>query len=141
MGINCVAFNAEATRRTPHGTFADEEFCIGHPPANDSYLAVEKILEACRKTGADAVHPGYGFLSENAAFARALEQAGVIFVGPPPAAIEMMGNKLEAKETARSQGVPLVPGTKSAIRDTAEALEIAREIGRASCRERVCQYV
>ncbi|HEY9559388.1 MAG TPA: acetyl-CoA carboxylase biotin carboxylase subunit [Anseongella sp.] len=129
MGINTVAVYSEADRRSPHVQFADEAICIGPPPANDSYLSVEKILEACRKTGADAVHPGYGFLSENAAFARALEQAGVIFVGPPPAAIEMMGNKLEAKETARSQGVPLVPGTKSAIRDTAEALEIAREIG------------
>src|SRR3546814_18219345 len=136
-----VAGQSEAIPRSPQVHFADEEIRIGPPPANDSYLSVEKVLEACRKTGADAVHPGYGVLSENAAFARAVEQAGVIFVGPPPAAIEMMGNKLEAKETARSQGVPLVPGTKSAIRDTAEALEIAREIGRASCRERVCQYV
>src|SRR3546814_2340776 len=129
MGINTVAVYSEADRRSPHVQFADEAICIGPPPANDSYLSVEKILEACRKTGADAVHPGYGFLSENAAFARALEQAGVIFVGPPPAAIEMMGNKLEAKETARSKGVPLVPGPKHAIRATAEALEIAREIG------------
>src|SRR3546814_5551454 len=97
MGINTVAVYSEADRRSPHVQFADEAICIGPPPANDSYLSVEKILEACRKTGADAVHPGYGFLSENAAFARALEQAGLIFVGPPPAAIEMMGNKLEVE--------------------------------------------
>src|SRR3546814_15952215 len=79
MGINTVAVYSEADRRSPHVQFADEAICIGPPPANDSFLSVEKILEACRKTGADAVHPGYGFLSENAAFARALEQVGVIF--------------------------------------------------------------
>ncbi|QEC52741.1 acetyl-CoA carboxylase biotin carboxylase subunit [Anseongella ginsenosidimutans] len=129
MGIATVAVFSEADRRSPHVQFADEAICIGSAPAASSYLSVENILEACKAAGADAVHPGYGFLSENASFAKKVQEAGLIFVGPSPESIEMMGNKLEAKSAARKQGVPLVPGTASAISGIEEALEVAREIG------------
>lgn len=129
MGIETVAVYSQADRRAPHVQFADEAICIGEPAPSASYLSITKILEACHLSGADAVHPGYGFLSENAEFARRVIESGLIFVGPPPAAIEMMGNKLEAKQAAKKHGVPLVPGTDSAISDPSEALKIAETVG------------
>lgn len=129
MGIHTVAVFSEADRLSPHVQFADEAVCIGPPPSSASYLSGEKIIEACRVTGAEAVHPGYGFLSENAGFAREVLKAGLLFIGPPPEAIEMMGNKLEAKKAARERGIPLVPGADSAIQDIGQAREIAESTG------------
>ncbi|HYH56629.1 MAG TPA: biotin carboxylase N-terminal domain-containing protein, partial [Anseongella sp.] len=129
MDIRTVAVYSEADRRSPHVQYADEAVCIGPAPASGSYLSAGKILAACKATGAEAIHPGYGFLSENADFARQVREAGLIFVGPPPEAIEMMGNKLEAKKAARKHGIPLVPGTDSAIRDIAEAKRVAGSTG------------
>ncbi|NIK74128.1 propionyl-CoA carboxylase alpha chain [Thermonema lapsum] len=129
MGIRTVAIYSEADREALHVRYADEAVCVGPAPSSESYLRIDRILEACRQTGADAVHPGYGFLSENAHFARAVEEAGLIFIGPSPQSIELMGSKLAAKEAAKKQGVPLVPGTAEALTDVEEGKRIAREIG------------
>jgi propionyl-CoA carboxylase alpha chain len=129
LGIATVAVHSEADAEALHVRAADESVAIGPPPAAESYLRVDRIVEACEATGAEAVHPGYGFLSERAGFARALEEAGVAFVGPPAAAIEAMGDKIESKRLARLAGVSTVPGTLDAVADPAEALRIAREIG------------
>jgi propionyl-CoA carboxylase alpha chain len=129
LGIATVAVHSEADADALHVQMADEAVAIGPPPAAESYLRVDRIVEACKATGAEAVHPGYGFLSERAGFARALEEAGVAFVGPPAAAIEAMGDKIESKRLARLAGVSTVPGTLDAVADPAEALRIAREIG------------
>lgn len=129
MGIKTVAVFSEADRNALHVRYADESVCIGPPPSAESYLKIENILDAARQTGADAIHPGYGFLSENAAFAAACENAGLIFVGPPPSAIEVMGSKLAAKAAAAKFNVPLVPGTANAITDVSEAKKIAAQIG------------
>lgn len=126
MGIQTVAVYSEADRSAPHVRFADEAICIGPPPSAQSYLRAEKILDAALRTGTDAIHPGYGFLSENAGFARQVREAGLIFIGPSPESIEMMGSKLAAKEAAKRFDVPMVPGIEEAITD----LEIARAIGR-----------
>ncbi|MYZ50221.1 acetyl-CoA carboxylase biotin carboxylase subunit [Propylenella binzhouense] len=129
MGIRTVAVCSEADRNALHVEMADEAVEIGPPPAARSYLSIDRILDACRATGADAVHPGYGFLSENAAFARALEAAGIVFIGPPPAAIEAMGDKIESKRFAERAGVSIVPGYPGEIADADEALRIAEEVG------------
>ena len=129
MGILTVAVYSEADRHAPHVRFADEAVCIGPPPSSQSYLRMDKLLEAARLTGADAIHPGYGFLSENAAFAQAVQDAGLIFIGPTPAAIEIMGSKLGAKAAVQEYGIPLVPGTDHPVSDKNEAMQIAREIG------------
>lgn len=129
MGIRTVAIYSEADREALHVRYADEAVCVGPAPSAESYLRIDRILEACRQTGADAVHPGYGFLSENARFARAVEEAGLIFIGPSPESIELMGSKLAAKEAAQKHGVPLVPGTAEALTDVEEGKRIAREIG------------
>lgn len=129
MGIQTVAVYSEADRSAPHVRFADEAICIGPPPSAQSYLRVEKILEAARRTGADAIHPGYGFLSENAAFARQVQAAGLIFIGPSPESIEMMGSKLAAKEAAKRFNVPMVPGIEEAITDIETAKAIGRRVG------------
>lgn len=129
MGIRTVAIYSEADREALHVRYADEAVCVGPPPSSESYLRIDRILEACRQTGADAVHPGYGFLSENAHFARAVEEAGLIFIGPSPESIELMGSKLAAKEAAQKHGVPLVPGTAEALTDVEQGKRIAREIG------------
>jgi propionyl-CoA carboxylase alpha chain len=129
MGIGTVAIYSEADREALHVRYADEAVCVGPAPSSESYLRIDRILEACRQTGADAVHPGYGFLSENAHFARAVEEAGLIFIGPSPQSIELMGSKLAAKEAAKKQGVPLVPGTAEALTDVEKGKRIAREIG------------
>ncbi len=129
QGIQSVAVYSEADRDGLHVRFADEAVCIGPPPSNQSYLVQEAILEAARKTGADAIHPGYGFLSENAGFVRACEAAGITFIGPPAGPIDLMGDKLQARETARAAGVPIVPGSPGPVATLAEAIEVATAIG------------
>ena len=128
-GIATVAVHSEADAGALHVEMADEAVCIGPPPARDSYLMIDRILEACRRTGARAVHPGYGFLSENALFAEALEEAGIVFIGPPAAAIRAMGDKIESKRLAERAGVSIVPGHPEAVRGLEEALHVARSIG------------
>jgi acetyl-CoA carboxylase, biotin carboxylase subunit len=129
MGIATVAVYSEADRNALHVRFADEAICSGPPASSESYLRIEKILAAAQQTGADAIHPGYGFLSENEDFARACEQAGIIFVGPSADSIELMGSKLGAKAAVAKFGVPLVPGTSEPISSVVEAKKIASEIG------------
>jgi len=129
MGIKTVAVFSEADRHALHVRFADEAVCIGPPPSAQSYLRGDKILEVARQTGADGIHPGYGFLSENAAFAQATADAGITFIGPTPLSIDMMGNKLAAKEAAKKFGVPMVPGVEEAITDVDMAKEIGRRVG------------
>jgi propionyl-CoA carboxylase alpha chain len=129
MGIRTVAVFSDADVDALHVRMADEAVPIGPPPAAESYLVTERILAACKATGADAVHPGYGFLSERAEFARALEEAGIVFIGPPVPATEAMGDKIESKRLARRAGVSTVPGSLEAITEPTEALRLAREIG------------
>lgn len=129
MGIKTVAVFSEADRDALHVRYADEAVCIGPAPSHESYLCSDKIIDACRLTGAHAVHPGYGFLSENAAFARQLSAAGIILIGPSARAMEIMGNKLSAKAAALKFNIPMVPGTEEAIRDIALAQRRAAEIG------------
>ena len=129
MGIKTVAVFSEADRSALHVRYADEAICIGPAPSNQSYLISEKIIEACKTTGAQAIHPGYGFLSENAGFARAVAAAGLILIGPTPEAMETMGNKLSAKAAALKYNIPMVPGTEEAITDIDEAKDRAVEVG------------
>jgi propionyl-CoA carboxylase alpha chain len=129
MGISTVAVYSEADRDAPFVRYADEAVCIGPPPSNQSYLVGQKIIDACRATGADGIHPGYGFLSENADFARMVKQAGIIFIGPSAEAMDMMGDKLSAKDAARKYNIPMVPGTPGAISDPSEAKRVALEVG------------
>ena len=129
VGVKTVAVFSEADRNAPHVRYADEAICIGPPPSSESYLKIDRILDAARKTAADAIHPGYGFLSENATFAQRCEKAGLIFIGPSASAIELMGSKLAAKAAVAAFEVPLVPGTQTPISDVAEAKKIAEKIG------------
>ena len=129
MGIQTVAVYSEADRDALHVAMADEAVLIGPPAASESYLLIEKIIEACRKTGAEAVHPGYGFLSEREAFPRALEAAGIVFIGPNPGAIAAMGDKIESKKAAAKANVSTVPGHLGVITDGKHAIKIADEIG------------
>jgi acetyl-CoA carboxylase, biotin carboxylase subunit len=129
MGIGTVAVYSEADRKSLHVRFADEAICIGPPPSSESYLRIEKIIAAAKQTGANAIHPGYGFLSENEDFARACRDNNIIFIGPSPEAIEIMGSKLAAKEAVAKFNVPLVPGTSTPISDVKEAKGIADKIG------------
>ncbi len=128
MGIATVAVYSEADRHAPFVRVADEAVCIGPPPSKESYLVIDKIIKVCKDLKVDAVHPGYGFLSENGDFAQALEKAGVIFIGPSPEAMHIMGDKLSAKEAVKKHGVPLVPGTEGAVADLKEALAVAKTI-------------
>jgi propionyl-CoA carboxylase alpha chain len=129
MGIATVAVYSDADARARHVKMADESVRLGPPPASESYLKAELIVDACKATGADAVHPGYGFLSERESFARALEEAGIAFIGPPPGAIAAMGDKIESKKLALEAGVSVVPGFVGEIDDTEHAVRIAGEIG------------
>ncbi|QAY76111.1 acetyl/propionyl/methylcrotonyl-CoA carboxylase subunit alpha [Sphingosinicella sp. BN140058] len=129
MGIETVAVYSDADARAPHVRMADEAVRLGPPPASESYLNAELIILACKETGAEAVHPGYGFLSERESFARALADAGIAFIGPPPKAIAAMGDKIESKKLAKAAGVNVVPGFLGDIAGTDDAVRIAGEIG------------
>ncbi|MEW6452306.1 MAG: acetyl-CoA carboxylase biotin carboxylase subunit [Pseudomonadota bacterium] len=129
LGIPTVAVHSTADANAMHVRLADESVCIGPPPAKDSYLNVPALLAACEITGADAVHPGYGFLSENARFAEILGEHGIGFIGPTPQHIRIMGDKIEAKRTAKALGIPVVPGSEGGVSTDADALAIARTIG------------
>ena len=129
MGIKTVAVYSEADRYAPHVRFADEAVLLGPAPSSQSYLDMEKVIEAARQTGADGIHPGYGFLSENAVFAQKAAAAGIIFIGPGVRAIEVMGSKLAAKEAVKDYQIPMVPGIEESITDVALAKKIAQEIG------------
>jgi len=129
QGMRAIAVYSEADAQAPHVTMADDAVCIGPPPVNQSYLKIDAILDAAKQTGADAIHPGYGFLSENADFARACEKAGVIFIGPPADAIDAMGNKAEAKRLMIAAGVPCVPGYEGEDQAEQKFVDAAGEIG------------
>ena len=129
LGILTVAVHSTADADAMHVRLADESVCIGPPSARDSYLNIPALLAACEITGADAVHPGYGFLSENARFAEILEEHNIHFIGPKPAHIRLMGDKVEAKRTAQRLGIPVVPGSEGAVTTDQEAMSIARNIG------------
>ena len=129
MGIATVAVYSEADRNALHAELADEAWPIGPAPARESYLNIESILDAARNSGAEAVHPGYGFLSENAEFAEACQAAGIVFIGPPPSAMRTMGSKAEAKDLMQGHGVPLVPGYHGADQNPARLLDEAERIG------------
>jgi acetyl-CoA carboxylase, biotin carboxylase subunit len=128
LGIKTVAVFSDADRNAPHVRYADEAYSIGPPPARDSYLAIEKLLDVARRSGAEAVHPGYGFLAERGTFARACFDAGLVFVGPHARAIEVMGDKQMARQTVKAAGVPVVPGTEPGLTDD-ELLLAASQIG------------
>src|SRR3954452_7536432 len=129
MGIQSVAVYSEADRDALHVEMVDEAVLIGPPPASESYLLIDRIVDACRKTGAEAVHPGYGFLSEREAFPRALAEAGIVFIGPNPHAIAAMGDKIESKKAAAAAKVSTVPGFLGVIESPDHAVRIADEIG------------
>ena len=129
MGIKTVAVFSEADRNAMHVRYADEAVCIGPPPSSQSYLQMETIIKAAKSTGADAIHPGYGFLSENAVFADLVKSEGLTFIGPSGDSMRMMGSKLAAKATAEKHNIPLVPGTAKAIEDIGEAKLLAERIG------------
>jgi acetyl-CoA/propionyl-CoA carboxylase, biotin carboxylase, biotin carboxyl carrier protein len=129
LGLGIVAVYSEPDRDAPHVRRADEAYLLGPGPANESYLVVEKILEVAEKAGAEAIHPGYGFLAENAHFARACEQAGIVFIGPPADAIDAMGSKTRARELMQDAGVPIVPGTTDPVDTPDDARKVAAEIG------------
>jgi len=129
MGIKTVAIFSEADRNAPFVRYADEAVCIGPPPSAQSYLKGDKIIEICKELKVDGIHPGYGFLSENADFARKVKAAGITFIGPSAESMDMMGDKLSAKATAKKFKVPMIPGSDGAISDVKEAVKIAKEIG------------
>jgi 3-methylcrotonyl-CoA carboxylase alpha subunit len=129
MGIRSVAVYSEADRYARHVREADEAYCIGPAPATQSYLHIDTIIDVAQRSGAEAIHPGYGFLSENAAFSEACEQAGIVFIGPPPAAMRLMGSKIAAKQLAQSVGAPTVPGYNGESQDDAVLLQEAERIG------------
>jgi acetyl-CoA carboxylase biotin carboxylase subunit len=129
VGIATVAVHSTADADAMHVRLADESVCIGPPPAAESYLNIPRLLAACEITGADAIHPGYGFLSENARFAEILEEHGITFIGPTSEHIRIMGDKIEAKETAKRLGIPVVPGSDGAVTNEAQALKVAKQMG------------
>src|SRR5712672_2877693 len=129
LGLGSVAVYSEADRSALHVSYADEAYLIGPPPAAESYLAIDPLIEAARISGAQAIHPGYGVLAENAAFARACEEAGLVWIGPPPSAIELMGSKTRARQAMRAAGVPIIPGTTDPVGSVDELLVLGDEIG------------
>ena len=129
LGIHTVAIHSTADMDAMHVRLADESVCIGPPPPRDSYLNMQAILSAALLTGADAIHPGVGFLSENARFAEMIEEHGMVFIGPSAEHIRLMGDKIQAKQVAKELGLPVVPGSDGAVKDSNEAQAIAREIG------------
>jgi propionyl-CoA carboxylase alpha chain len=129
MGIKTVAVYSEADRNSPHVKFADEAVLLGRAPSSESYLVMDKVIAAAKQTGAEGIHPGYGFLSENAVFAQLVADNGITFIGPLPHAIRIMGNKLAAKEAVKAYDIPMVPGIDTAITDKDVAKKVAKEIG------------
>ena len=129
LGIAPVAVYSEADRGSLHIELADEAYLLGPGPPGESYLAQERVLDAARQAGAEAIHPGYGFLAENASFARAVEEAGLVWVGPPPEAIEVMGSKVAARERMQAAGVPIIPGTTEPVAGAEEVLRLGDELG------------
>ena len=130
MEITSVAVYSEVDRHCPHVQMADEAYCVGPAPSNQSYLRGDYIIELCKKHSVDGIHhPGYGFLSENAEFARAVEKAGITFIGPSADSIQVMGSKLAAKQAVQQYNVPMIPGTDKALSDVEEAQQVANEIG------------
>ncbi len=129
MGIKTVAVYSEVDRNSPHVKYADEAVCIGPPASSQSYLDGNKIIEVCKSLQVDGIHPGYGFLSENASFASMVNAAGITFIGPSPQSMEIMGDKLSAKAAAKEYNIPMVPGTEGAIDDIEEAKKTAVEVG------------
>ncbi len=129
LGLQTVAVYSEADAEALHVLHADEAICIGEPPSQKSYLKIPNILSACEITGADAIHPGYGFLSENANFASICESCGLNFIGPSPSSIALLGDKAKAKATAKKAGCPVIPGTEGTVADLREGLQEARRIG------------
>ena len=129
LGIKTVAVYSEADRSSLHVQVADEAYLIGPPSATESYLSIPKIIEVAKKSGATAIHPGYGFLSEKAPFSKACGDAGLIFLGPTPSAIEKMGDKVEARKIAEAAKVPMVPGLLRPLKDASEAVKLAGEMG------------
>ncbi|HUE45065.1 MAG TPA: biotin carboxylase N-terminal domain-containing protein, partial [Aestuariivirgaceae bacterium] len=129
LGIATVAVHSTADENAMHVRLADESVCIGPPPAAKSYLNIPALVAACEITGADAVHPGYGFLSENAGFAEILGEHGITFIGPSPEHLRIMGDKIEAKRTAKAVGLPVVPGSEGAVSEITEAKRLAADIG------------
>jgi acetyl/propionyl-CoA carboxylase alpha subunit len=129
MGIKTVAVYSEADRNSPHVKYADEAVCIGPPASSQSYLDGKKIIEVSKKLGVDGIHPGYGFLSENANFANMVKEAGIVFIGPSAESMNVMGDKLSAKAAAKKYNIPMVPGTDGAIDDIEVAKKTAIEVG------------
>jgi acetyl-CoA/propionyl-CoA/long-chain acyl-CoA carboxylase, biotin carboxylase, biotin carboxyl carrier protein len=129
MGVASVAVYSDVDRTALHPTFADEAFALGGATSAETYLVVDKLLRAARETGAEAIHPGYGFLSENAGFAQAVEDAGLVWIGPPPAAIELMGSKTRARQAMQAAGVPIIPGTTDPVGSAEEVAALGEEIG------------
>ena len=129
MGIRTVAVYSEVDRASLHVQMADEAVCIGPPPAVESYLNMDRIIQAARETGAEAIHPGYGFLAENPEFARRCEEARIVFIGPNSRALELVGDKVRARQTMEKAGIPIIPGMKSIGQDFAEFEAAARKIG------------
>ena len=129
LGIGTVAVYSEADRASVHAAVADEAYLVGPGPPAESYLHQERILEAARRAGADAVHPGYGFLAENAGFARAVEGAGLAWIGPPPEAIEAMGSKVRARELMQAAGIPIIPGTTDPVESVEEIVRLGEAHG------------
>ena len=129
LGIETVAIYSEADRESLHVRFADDDVCIGPPPARESYLRIARIIAAAEITGADAIHPGYGFLAENAEFAETCAASNITFIGPTATQIRLMGDKATARKTMADVGVPIIPGSPGPVEDVDAALEFAREIG------------
>jgi acetyl-CoA carboxylase, biotin carboxylase subunit len=129
LSIQTVAVHSTADRESLHVVYADEEVCIGPPPSSQSYLNISSIIAAAEITGAEAIHPGYGFLSENAHFAEVLQECNLAWIGPPPKVIRMMGDKAQARQTAMAAGVPVLPGSKDPLPDAESALALASEVG------------
>jgi acetyl-CoA carboxylase biotin carboxylase subunit len=129
MGIKTVAVFSEADRKAPFVNYADEAVCIGPPESSQSYLNADKIIEVAKQLHVDGIHPGYGFLSENATFSDKVKKAGIIFIGPSAEAMKMMGDKLSAKHAAKQHNIPMVPGSDGAITNTKDAIEVAKKVG------------
>ncbi|HLQ05072.1 MAG TPA: biotin carboxylase N-terminal domain-containing protein, partial [Verrucomicrobiae bacterium] len=129
LGVGAVAVYSDVDRDAPHVAYADESYLLGGGAPAESYLNGERIVEIAQRAGAEAVHPGYGFLAENASFARFVEDAGLVWIGPPADAIEAMGSKIAARERMRAAGVPIVPGTTEPLESTDQLIQLGRELG------------